>query len=81
MEVGLDAQAINLNQHLRHEQTQEDELCIDWREEEEGEHEGKNRDTENQGVNGKIKSPGTTAWCERTPSDPTGSHVCVGTGR
>lgn len=31
VEVGLDAQTIHLDQHLRHEQTEEDKLCIDWR--------------------------------------------------
>lgn len=32
MEVRLDAQSVHLDQHLGHEQTQEDELCIDYRE-------------------------------------------------
>lgn len=40
VEVGLDAQTIHLDQHLRHEQTEEDKLCIDWREEGERENEG-----------------------------------------
>ena len=32
MEVGLDAQTVHLDQHLGHEQSEEDKLCIDWRE-------------------------------------------------
>lgn len=32
VEVGLDAQTIHLDQHLGHEQSEEDKLCIDCRE-------------------------------------------------
>lgn len=73
MEVRLDAQTIHLDQHLRHEQTKEDKLCIDWREEGEREKErreggreekaGMRRQKQRFGLNGgqreeKIKGRG-----------------------
>lgn len=56
MEVGLDAETIHLDQHLRHEQTEEDKLCIDWSEKErrEGERERNGRERKVKMKEGEV---------------------------